>query len=48
MKTVVYGQDEKVLRWVGERIDEDDFGPGSVGIGLEENGELIAGVAFNM
>jgi RimJ/RimL family protein N-acetyltransferase len=48
MKTVVYGQNERVLQWVGERIDEEDFGPGSVGIGLEENNELIAGVAFNM
>jgi len=45
---VIYGQDERVLKWVGDRTDEDDFGPGSIAIGLEEDNELIAGVAFNM
>ena len=48
MKSVIYGQDERVLKWVGDRTDEDDFGPGSTAIGLEEDNELIAGVAFNM
>jgi RimJ/RimL family protein N-acetyltransferase len=48
MKEVVCGQNERVLKWVGDRIDETDFGPGSKGIGLQENGELIAGVAYNM
>ena len=48
MKSVIYGQDERVLKWVGDRTDEDDFGPGSIAIGLEEDDELIAGVAFNM
>ena len=48
MKSVIYGQDERVLKWVGDRTDEDDFGPGSIAIGLEEDNELIAGVAFNM
>lgn len=47
MKTVIYGQDERVMTWVGQRIDEDDFGKG-VGIGLEEGGELVAGVVFNL
>lgn len=47
MKTVIYGQDERVMTWVGQRIDEDDFGNG-VGIGLEQDGELIAGVVFNL
>ena len=45
---MIYGQDERVLKWVGDRTDEDDFGPGSIAIGLEEDNELIAGVAFNM
>lgn len=45
---MIYGQDERVLKWVGDRTDEDDFGPGSTAIGLEEDNELIAGVAFNM
>lgn len=48
MKSVIYGQNERVIRWVGARIDEDNFGPGAIGIGLEEEGKLIAGVVFNM
>ena len=48
MKSVIYDQDERVIKWVGDRVNEDEFGVGAVGIGLEENGELIAGVVFNM
>lgn len=48
MKSVVYGQDERVLEWVGSRINEGHFGPGAFGVGLEEDGELIAGVVYNM
>jgi len=48
MKSIVYGQDERVMKWVGERLDETDFGPGSIAIGLERDGELIAGVVYNM
>jgi RimJ/RimL family protein N-acetyltransferase len=48
MKSVVYGQDARVIEWVGQRVDEDEFPSGSIGIGLEEDGELIAGVVFNM
>ncbi len=48
MKRVIYGQDQRVCEWVGDRVDEQEFGPGSIGIGLEENGELVAGVVFNM
>lgn len=47
MKRVVYGEDQRVIDWVGHRVDEDNFGPAH-GIGLEENGELIAGVVFNI
>jgi RimJ/RimL family protein N-acetyltransferase len=47
MKTVVYGQDQRVAKWVGARVDEPNFGD-CVGIGLEENGELIAGVVYNI
>ena len=47
MKRVLYGEDKQVKEWVGSRIDEDDFGQ-SIGIGLEENGQLIAGVVFNL
>lgn len=48
MKSVIYGQDERVLKWVGDRVDGEAFSPGAIGIGLEEDGELIAGVVFNM
>lgn len=46
MKKAIYGEDLKVSKWVGERIDEDDFGP-CTSIGLEKDGELVAGVVFN-
>lgn len=45
MKTVIYGQDERVCQWVNERLNEQF--KDAVGIGLEENGELIAGVVFD-
>lgn len=47
MKTVIYGQDELVRNWVAERVDEDRF-QNDVAIGLAEDGELIAGVVYNM
>lgn len=47
MKTVVYTDKQRVIDWVAKRVEEDDFGSGAVGIGLEEDGELIAGVVFN-
>ena len=47
MKTVIYGQDEQIINWVGQRVDEDDFGK-AVGIGLEKDGKLVAGVVFNL
>ena len=48
MKSVIYGQDKKVIDWVGKQVGENDFGSGAIGIGLEEDGELIAGVVFNL
>jgi RimJ/RimL family protein N-acetyltransferase len=48
MKTTVYGQDERVRNWVAARVDEDRFHETDTAIGLEENGELIAGVVYNM
>jgi RimJ/RimL family protein N-acetyltransferase len=47
MKTTIYDQEDRIIPWVGSRIDEDDFGEKPVALGLEENGELIAGVVFN-
>ena len=47
MKKVIYGRDFVISKWVGHRIDEDDFGP-CTAIGLEEDGNLIAGVVYNL
>jgi len=47
MKTTIYGQEERVVPWVGQRIDEDRFGTDCIALGLEEDGELIAGVVYN-
>lgn len=47
MKTVIYGQDELVRNWVAERVHEDQFS-NEVAIGLEEDGQLIAGVVYNL
>lgn len=46
MKTVVYGQDERVCRWMSGILGEDVETMAS--LGLEHDGELIAGVCFNM
>ena len=47
MKTTIYGQEQKIVPWVGQKVDEDRFGEDCVALGLEEDGELIAGVVFN-
>jgi len=47
MKTIIYGQNERVVDWVAQRVDEHAFEQ-AVGIGLEEDGELIAGVVYNL
>ena len=47
MKKAIYGQDFFISKWVGLRIDEADFGPCKA-IGLEEDGNLIAGVVYNL
>lgn len=47
MKKVIYGDDARVVPWVAERVNEDRL-EGAVGIGLEEDGKLIAGVVFNL
>ena len=46
MKKVIYGQDPRVTEWVAEQVKEDDFGQCSA-IGLEKDGNLVAGVVFN-
>lgn len=45
MRRIVIGQ--PVVVWVAQRVgDRDNFGT-AVGFGIEDNGELIAGVVFN-
>lgn len=46
MKRVVYGEDARVAKWVGD-IVEEIYHPEAATIGLEEDGELIAGVVFD-
>lgn len=45
---LVYGQDERVAKWVGENLmrDPQAFIPCKA-IGIEREGELIAGVVYN-
>ncbi len=45
MKTVIYGQDKRVCAWVAERVSETEF-ISARGLGLEQDGELIAGVVY--
>jgi len=45
MKTTIYGRDLEVRKWVAVRVGEEDF-EGGVAIGLEEDGEIIAGVVY--
>lgn len=47
MKQFLYGRDAEVIDWVGARVDEDDFGP-AVGLGVYEDGKIIAGVVYNL
>ena len=46
MKKVIYGEDKRVREWVGAQIDEI-YPEHATAIGLEQNGELIAGVVFD-
>lgn len=45
MKTVIYGQDKRICTWVAERVAETEF-ISARGLGLEQGGELIAGVVY--
>jgi RimJ/RimL family protein N-acetyltransferase len=48
---LIYGRDHDVIKWVFERIpyvnDEEIFYHSYVGIGLEDNGRLIAGCLYS-
>jgi RimJ/RimL family protein N-acetyltransferase len=45
---LVFGQDDRVAEWVGEKLmrDSEAFKP-CVAVGIERDGELIAGVVYN-
>lgn len=47
MRRILVGEDKLVVPWVAQRVNENSFGECS-SIGLEEDGELIAGVVYNM
>lgn len=47
MKRIVWNEPERVMRWVAVRTDEDAYHLYTA-IGLEHDGELVAGVVFNM
>ena len=44
---LVYGQDERVTRWVAQQCGEDCPPPAYASIGYERNGDLVAGVFFD-
>lgn len=43
----VFADRGQLVKWVGERIDEANLGD-AVGIGLRQDGEIIAGVVYNL
>jgi len=46
MKTTIYGQDARVLDFMAEHLSDCELPADSITLGVESNGELIAGVAF--
>ena len=44
---LVYGQDERVTRWVAEQVGQREPPPAYASIGYERDGQLIAGVYFD-
>jgi RimJ/RimL family protein N-acetyltransferase len=48
VKRIVWDDPERVMQWVAERTDEERGYKLYTAIGLENNGELCAGVVFNM
>lgn len=44
---LVYGQDQRVTRWVAGQCGNDHPTPACASIGVERDGELVAGVYFD-
>jgi len=47
MKTIIYGQDNRVADFVTSLLSDCEFGKDINTLGVESNGELIAGVIFD-
>lgn len=47
MKRIVWGEPERVARWVEKRVIETGKFEGYSAIGLENDGELVAGVVYD-
>lgn len=43
---LVYGQDAALVRWIGERLGINDFGP-CITIGVLHSGEIVAVALYN-
>lgn len=46
MKRIVWDQPERIMRFVAERTGEESYGQDYTALGLEKDGELVAGVLF--
>ena len=47
-KVIVFDRQDQVSSWVRDRLERDEEFGDTKAIGLEEDGELIAGVMYNM
>ena len=47
MIETISGRNEEVIKYVGDRVSENDFGQ-AVGIGRYKDGKIIAGVVYNL
>lgn len=43
---LIFGRDQEIARWAGQRLGIDDFGP-CVAIGVERNGVPVAAAIYN-
>lgn len=46
MKRIVWDQPERIMRFVADRTGEESYGQDYTALGLERDGELVAGVLF--
>lgn len=48
MKSVIYGQDKRFVDWFEAQVPDSEFDDRAAAIGLEQDGEIIASVVFDM